>query len=212
MTTNNFSAPLTKGQYFWGFLYFAAEFLVVPYVLFCLRDAFFPHISDGLINFVYYLINFCAISLIFVRFLKRNFTILRNHVLKTLGYTLLGLALYWASSIAMSELTFTLMPEFTNVNDDSIAALSQDGFLLMAISTVLLVPTAEECLFRGLLFRGFWNKNRLLAYAASSLFFCAAHVAGYIGSYDWPLLLICFVQYLPAGLILAWCYEKSGTI
>lgn len=212
MSKNTFSVPLTNRQFIWGCLYFAAEFLILPTLLHYLIDTFFHGASDAAVNFLYYLVNFCAVWLIFGSFLTRNFGILRNHILRFLGYALLGLALYWASSIVMTELTYTLMPEFTNVNDASIALITQDGYLLMVIGTVLLVPTAEECLFRGLLFRGLWGKSRFLAYAVSALCFCTVHVAGYIGSYDLPLLAMCFVQYLPAGLILAWSFEKSGTI
>ena len=212
MSKNTFSVPLTKHQFIGGYLYLAAEFLVIPTLLRYLIDTFFQGASDATVNFLYYLINFCAVWLIFRGFLTRNLGILRNHFLRFLGCALLGLTLYWASSIVMTNLTYALMPEFTNVNDASIAVITQDGFLLMAIGTVLLVPTAEECLFRGLMFRGLWDKGRFLAYAVSTLCFCAVHVAGYIGTYDLPLLAMCFVQYLPAGLILAWSFEKSGTI
>ena len=212
MSKNTFSVPLTKHQFIGGYLYLAAEFLIIPALLHYLIGAFFQGASDATVNFLYYLINFCAVWLIFRGFLTRNLGVLRNHFLRFLGCTLLGLTLHWASSIVMTNLTYALMPEFTNVNDASIAVITQDGFLLMAIGTVLLVPTAEECLFRGLMFRGLWDKGRFLAYAVSTLCFCAVHVAGYIGTYDLPLLAMCFVQYLPAGLILAWSFEKSSTI
>ena len=212
MSKNTFSVALTKRQFIGGYLYLAAEFLVIPTLLRYLIDTFFQGASDATVNFLYYLINFCAVWLIFGSFLVRNFGILRNHFLRFLGYALMGLILYWTSSIVMTNLTYTLMPEFTHVNDASIAVITQDGFLLMAIGTVLLVPTAEECLFRGLMFRGLWGMGRFLAYAVSALCFCAVHIAGYIGTYDLPLLAMCFVQYLPAGLILAWSFEKSSTI
>lgn len=212
MTKRTFSAPLTSRQFILGLTYLAAEFLVVPFLLRYLLDTFFPGSSNTTANFLYYVVNFFAVLLLFGSFLKKNFRILCNHVPRFLGYALLGLVLYWVAGLIMTELTYALMPYFTNVNDASIATLTKDGYLFMAIGTVLLVPTAEECLFRGLLFRGIWDKSRFLAYAVSALCFCCVHVAGYIGSYDLPLLLMCFVQYLPAGLILAWCYESSDTI
>ena len=84
--------------------------------------------------------------------------------------------------------------------------------LLMLIGTVILVPPVEECLFRGLIFGLFHRRSRLAAYAVSSLLFCAIHVIGYIGYYEPLHLLLCFVQYLPAGLALGWAYEFSGSI
>ena len=136
----------------------------------------------------------------------------QSNLLRTGLYILLGLFIYWAASLVMAELTYYLMPGFVNINDMSIAAMSQERYLLTAIGTVFLVPVAEECLFRGLLFRGVYGQSRWAAYAISSLCFCLPHISAYIGSYDWAVLALCFIQYLPAGLMLAWSYEKSNTI
>ena len=40
----------------------------------------------------------------------------------------------------------------------------------------------------------------------------AAHVLGYVGNADFVTLAVCFVQYVPAGLILAWAYARSGSL
>ena len=42
--------------------------------------------------------------------------------------------------------------------------------------------------------------------------FAALHVLGYIGSESVTTLVICFLQYLPAGLCLAWTYTKADNI
>lgn len=212
MSKKQLSVPLTHRQFLWGYIYLAVEILVLPTALHLLLDWLFPGTTAAAVNFLYYIINFTTVWAIFGSFLKRNLGVARSHILRTLLYILLGLFGYWAVNIVMSEVTYRLMPDFTNVNDAAITQISRDGYLLMAIGAVLLVPTAEESLFRGLLFRGIYGKSRFGAYAVSALCFCAVHVAGYIGSYDLPLLALCFVQYLPAGLILAWSYEKSNTI
>ena len=206
------SVSLNKKEFLWGWVYLAAELLILPSVLFYLSGRLFPDVTDAEVNFLYYLINFIAVCLIFCGFLKRNLGIAKSNLMRTFLYILLGLAGYWASNLVLAELTTILMPDFSNVNDMNIAAISRDGYFLMALGTVLLVPTAEECLFRGLLFRGFYGKSRWAAYAISALCFSFIHIGGYLGSYDLPLLALCFVQYLPAGLILAWSYEKSNTI
>lgn len=206
------TVSLTRKELLWGWLYLAAEFLILPPALYFLTDWLFPGTSDAEVNFLFYLINFFSMLLIFRTYLKRNLGIAKSNLPRVGLYILIGLFLYWSSSLVMGELTYLLKPDFFNVNDASIAEISQDGFMLMAIGTALLVPTAEECLFRGLLFRGIYGKSRWAAYLISALCFCLPHVSAYIGSYDWTLLALCFVQYLPAGLILAWCYEKSNTI
>ena len=206
------TVSLTRDELLWGWVYLAFEFLFLPTILQLVTFSLFPGISDAEFNFLYYFVNFLATLLIFHSFLSRNLGIAKGKLLQVGLYVLLGLVIYWTSNLVMSELTYRIMPDFYNVNDAGIAAMSQDAFLLMAIGTVLLVPVAEESLFRGLLFRGIYGKSRWAAYAVSALCFCLPHVSVYIGSYDLSLLAMCFVQYLPAGLMLAWSYEKSNTI
>ena len=212
MAKKHITVSFHRSELLWGWLYMAAEFLILPSVLYWISDRLFPGISDSEVNFLFYFVNFLATLLIFRKFLSRNWGTAKNNLLHMGLYVLLGLFLYWASSLVMAEVTYYLMPDFVNINDMSIAAMSQGGFLLTAIGTVILVPVAEECLFRGLLFRGMYSQSRWAAYAISSLCFCLPHVSAYIGSYDWAVLALCFIQYLPAGLILAWSYEKSNTI
>ena len=206
------TVSLTRDELLWGWVYLAFEFLFLPTILQLVSFSLFPGISDAEFNFLYYFVNFLATILIFHSFLSRNLGIAKGKFLQVGLYVLLGLVIYWTSNLVMSELTFRIMPDFYNVNDAGIAAMSQEAFLLMAIGTVLLVPVAEESLFRGLLFRGIYGKSRWAAYAVSALCFCLPHVSVYIGSYDLSLLAMCFIQYLPAGLMLAWSYEKSNTI
>ena len=76
----------------------------------------------------------------------------------------------------------------------------------------IMVPLAEECLFRGLIFTGLLGKNRNGAYLLSVLGFCAIHISGHLGSADVLTLAVCFLQYIPAGLVLAWSCERSGSL
>ncbi len=82
----------------------------------------------------------------------------------------------------------------------------------MAIATVLLVPPAEELIFRGLIFGCAAEKSGALGYALSCALFALVHILGYVGAYSPAQLACCFVQYLPAGIALAWAYHFSGSI
>lgn len=206
------SVPLSRRETIWGLIYLGLELMVLPTVLYYLTALLFPDASEAAANFLYYLVNFLAVCLIFSRFLGKNLSAAARRPLSVLLYSAAGLCLYWLSSMAMQELTYHLMPDFSNVNDNAIAQISRDGYFLMAVGTVILVPTAEECLFRGAIFRGIYDRSRFGAYLVSALSFSAIHVIAYIGLYDISLLAMCLVQYLPAGLILAWCFERSGTI
>ena len=101
---------------------------------------------------------------------------------------------------------------FLRVTDNGCGMALEDAKTAFLRHATSKLRTAEECLFRGLLFRGFYGKSRWAAYAISAICFSFIHIGGYLGSYDPALLAMCFIQYLPAGLILAWCYEKSNTI
>ena len=67
-------------------------------------------------------------------------------------------------------------------------------------------------MYRGLIFRNLYGKSRWAAYIVSILAFAVIHIIGYIGRYSALELLMAFLQYLPAGLCLAWAYTKADTI
>lgn len=50
------------------------------------------------------------------------------------------------------------------------------------------------------------------AYALSTAAFCLVHVAGYVGQTELLSLAILALEYIPAGIALAWAYEKADTI
>ena len=77
---------------------------------------------------------------------------------------------------------------------------------------MILVPPVEECFFRGLIFRNLYPKSKWAAYIVSILAFACIHIIGYIGRYSALELLLAVIQYLPAGLCLAWSYVRSDTI
>jgi membrane protease YdiL (CAAX protease family) len=62
------------------------------------------------------------------------------------------------------------------------------------------------------IFGSIYKRSRILGYAVSALVFAALHVIGYIGFFAPTHLLLCFLQYIPAGLCLAWAYVMADTI
>ena len=65
---------------------------------------------------------------------------------------------------------------------------------------------------RGLVFRTLYNRSKIAAYVISVVIFGALHVVGYITMYEPLQLLLCFLQYIPAGIALGWAYARSGSI
>lgn len=197
---------ITARERTWGWAWYGFELLILPGVLVTFGSSL--DLSELQVNFLYYFLNFFFVCLIFSRFLRENLVGVKG----CLGPVLLGYAALEASSLALGRLIGVIFPEFSNVNDASLAAMAAQGPVMLFVSTVVLVPLAEEVLFRGLIFGDLLTKNRAAAYLASALAFCAVHVAGYVGLYPAGLLALCFFQYLPAGLILALSYEKTGTL
>lgn len=196
----------------WGLAWLAINLMVLPTLLAIINTLLPQPLSAGMLNTVYYCLNFGAVLWIFRAFLstamktalKRPFIVIWNAILGYLGYQVL--------TNLVTNVILMIEPDFGNVNDANIFSMLEQDALPLALSTVFLVPLAEEALYRGLIFRKLMDKNVALAIIVSMLVFAAIHVVGYIGSYSPVLLALCFLQYLPAGYCLCWCYRRTGTI
>ena len=195
-----------------GWVYFLFQLLVLPRLLVWGNSGVGFRLSEPELNFTFFALNFTAVVWIFHRFLASSFRQVRVHPAYFCQAVILGLAAYLACSEGMNWLLARIAPGYSNANDASIAALSRGNFTLMAIGTVLLVPPVEECFFRGLIFRPLYGRSALAAYLVSIAAFSLVHILGYLGTYSLREMVIAFLQYLPAGLCLAWSYTKSDTI
>ncbi len=206
------SPQLSRNEVIAGWSYYAFSMLALPIVLQYANAALDYPLNEAKLNFVFYAANFAAVIMIFRRLLKLNLQIAVRRFFPVLWYALLGYLGYSALTGILTNLIQILVPGFANVNDMSIAAMADKELTLMAIGTVFLVPVAEELFYRGLMLRHLAGKSRILAYCVSMGVFALVHVVGYIGVYSPMTLLLCFIQYLPAGYCLAWCYSSTGTI
>ena len=203
---------MTANETVQGWVYLLLELTVLPYLLAPLKG-FFPEESAGAwVNLIYYGVNFLCCGLIFHRFLGENLARAGQKPRDLLVAVPVGFLGYMLASFLLSYGIELLLPEFTNVNDAAIYEMARGNFPAVAVGVIALVPLAEECLFRGLLFQGMRNKSRLGAYLLSAAGFCALHVLGYIGAYPAQVLAVCCLQYLPAGICLAWAYERADSI
>ena len=212
MIKNRSSAGLTNRETVGGLSYLAFQLIFLPNILFWANDLLSTPLSTAELNFCFYLINFMAMLVIFHDFLGRSAGHALRNFIDLVQAVILGLAAYYACAWVTERLIGLLVPTFSNYNDEAIAAMSRGNGFLMLIGTVVLVPPVEECFYRGLIFRNLLGKSRVLAYIASILAFSMIHIVGYIGTYAPLELCMAFLQYLPAGLCLAWAYTKAGTI
>ena len=195
-----------------GWLYMAFSMLALPALLSWVNKQLADPIPESTLNFVFYLTNFLFIVSIFHRFLRASIVAAWRDFWNFIQAVVLGYVAYWVASEVMEFVMGYLMPGFSNVNDAAISELARTNYVLMLIGVVFLVPLSEEMLYRGLIFRGLWQDSNVAAYLVSMAAFAAIHVLGYIGSEDITRLLLCFIQYLPAGLCLAWTYTKADNI
>ena len=203
---------MSKNEQILGFVYLLFEILVLPSLLYYLNSLLPTPLSDGRLNFLYFSLNFIAVCFLFRSFIQRSFTRIKTDFGTFLLITVGGFGVYYVTNLLMNMLINLVVPNFANLNDHSIVQLIGNDQISMIIGTILLAPVAEELLHRGLVFGTLRPKSLWAAYLVSTILFSIVHIMGYIGVYSLPHLLVAFMQYLPAGLILAWTYHKSGNI
>ena len=208
----NLSIATTRRERAFGFAYLPVQILLLPVLLVQGNLILGNPLPPSTLNFILFALDFLCVTVILRRFLWQSLRKALSAPWQLLRYAGAGLLLYWIGSFVVNYIIITVYPEFSNVNDASISQLTKENYTLMSIGTVLLVPVTEESLYRGLIFGSIYKRNRIVGYAVSALIFAAMHVIGYIGSFEPIHLLLCFLQYIPAGLCLAWAYVMADTI
>lgn len=203
---------MNKREQLFSGLYLVFQLLFLPVIIAAIVYFLSFPMNDAQQNFLFFSMNLAATVLICRKYLLRSLKAAAQAPGNFAATVLLALLLYHLGSTAVGYLIWRLMPDFFNVNDSSIIAMAGSDYWLIAIGTVLMAPLTEEILYRGLLFGGLYRRSRLLAYLLSTLVFSFVHVTGYIGMYPAAQLLLCALQYVPAGLCLAWTYDRTGTV
>ena len=210
------SLPMTRAEQLWGLGFLMVQQLMLSRLLWLL-----PLNAPAVTNFLYAAISFGAVFGIFFRFFRRSLKNFPKNIGLFLWRILLSYAGYTVISSLLGRLLYPVFPDCFAVteagvvlktpNDGVIAALLQENFLLTALCAVLLLPPVEELLHRGVVFGGLYGKSPLAAYLVSAGLFSAIHVADHLGG-DPVLLLLSFLGYLPAGLLLARLYRETDSI
>ena len=203
-----FTPNLTRNEQKYGFIALVLSMVVLPGLLvFAL-----PGASTARLNFINYFI-FAAVAVYVLRgFLTRNLAAALRSPFLTLYYAALGYLAHTVLSELSAMLIYTFSNHYVNLNDQNIVSQIGDEMRLMLVTTVILAPIAEECLFRGLLFRGLYDRSPAAAWILSAVLFSAVHVVGFIGVYAPLTLALAFIQYLPAGVALCFAYQRGGSI
>ena len=206
------SISMSPKEVVFGWLLMAGQLLILPVVAVILNSLLPTPLSDTYLNIALFAAEFLLAIVIFHKFLGASTRLALRTPFRCLRFAVLGFLLYYIGSYVVGQLITSINADFSNVNDSNIYTLAEDNYSLIFLCTVLLVPVTEELLYRGLIFRGLQKKNRLIAYLVSTTVFCLIHIVGYFGTVPVSTLFLCFLQYIPAGLSLAWAYEKADTI
>ncbi|MBQ8238857.1 MAG: CPBP family intramembrane metalloprotease [Oscillospiraceae bacterium] len=203
-----FLPNLTRKEMKYGLITMLVCMLLLPPVL----SLALPGWSAGRLNFTAYFITAGAAVYVLRRYLLQNLKIAVSHPFYCVYYAVLSYLGYMVFTELVTNIVYTAAPGFVNLNNENVTAMLDSEFGLMAFTTVVLAPIAEECLFRGLLLRGVYDRSPVLAWVLSVGLFAAIHVTGFIRSYAPLELLLAFVQYLPAGIALCFAYRRGGSI
>ncbi len=196
----------------YGTRYLGFQLVFLSPILALLNQQLPISLSGAQINFLYFFINFIAVCIIFRRYLAEMIKQSCSALPRVLAVSVTGFVLYWAATFLLNKLTLALCPDFFSLNDRNIQVLFSENFFLMFLGTVIFAPITEEVLYRGLLFRGLYDRSPRTAYLLSVAMFAGVHILSYVGSAPLSQILLCFIQYLPAGLIFAGCYYVSGSL
>jgi len=216
MKEDSFALPMRKSEAVFGWIYlFVHSVLLIfalPYIAYFYDRLTGTAMTEPQLNVVYYAISLTLVLLFMFRYLRWSFYDLCDHIGTALLTILLFYFLYNFLTNLVMLLLDALLAGTTNPNDAAIngdVALAPNAMLAVA---VLMAPLVEECLFRGAVFGTLRKKSRFLAYAVSTLLFAVYHLWQYFVMDPDPTLFLYLLQYLPAGILLARCYERSGSI
>ena len=169
-------------------------------------------ISDGVRNAAYYYILFALTVVAFGEYLGRSARVMLDHLRTALLSVGLGLVAFYG----LNEIVWRGMKLFDlgrdNLNDQAILTRIGAAPYSTVFIVVFLAPVVEEAVFRGYVFGNLRETSRAAAYIISGLLFAFLHVWQFVVlNHDFSYLLI-MVQYFVPGLVMAWTFERSGSL
>lgn len=169
--------------------------------------------SEATLTLIFYLISFLFVVFYMQGFLRNSFSDFIDKFFSAIQAALFGYILYMLMLYALSYIMMLFVPQTSaNPNNEALFEQVSKNWQTIMVSSVLLAPIVEETLFRGVLFGLIRKKSRIAAYVVSFVFFSVYHLWTYaLKGIDLNFIFY-MLQYLPGSIVLARCYEKSGTI
>ncbi len=203
---------LTRTQTVLGWMYLPLHFFVIP-VLTAMALHYAPgDYTDVTVNKIYFGVGIAFVLIALGEWLRRNFYVLLDDPGRFAMCLAAGFAMDYLLSV-VATLVLMLVEGFgDNPNNAGIMQMADADYGAMIGIAVFLAPVVEESIFRGVVFGSIRRKSRAAAYVVSILLFALLHVWQYVVAYGDPWYFVYMLQYLPVSFVLAWLYERSGTI
>lgn len=216
MAKKRSSSALSHGETVGGLILLILYLFLLPLgkgAIFRLAERLLDvQLSSALENGIYYYAVFAAAVVIFRGLICRS----SRRFLDDLGPACRTIATGLVALYGLNELfyraTAAWLGNRVNLNDSVIAAQIRSAPWSTVLIVVFLAPCIEELLFRGLVFGGLKSRSRAVAYAVSCALFAFLHVWQFAMVHQDLTYFLLMLQYLVPGLVLAWCYDRSGTL
>ena len=206
-----FKFPMKKSERILGCIYIPIHSVVLPLLLGILLSLFAPDTQPPYQMLIYYTASLILTLSIMLSFLRDSFSDLIDGFWRAVQAIILGYVLYrvllWLAALLSTQIIIG-----SNPNTEEFDAVAKINFKILLIVAVVIAPIVEEAMFRGALFGSIRQKNRIAAYIVSALVFAVYHLWDYMLFDFKPEIIIYSIQYIPASIALAWCYERGGTI
>ena len=202
---------MTPLQQTLGWIYLFIHVIALP-LLIRMYDKAAGGVNPANANLVYYAFGVAFVAAVMLRYLRREFDALMDRLGWCIITALLALLVMYALNTAATLVLMLLEEVLNNPNNDMVAQLAREDFGAIKALSVFIAPIVEEVLFRGVLFGSLRERSRGWAYVVSVAAFGLYHVwQSALAAGDWTMLLYA-VQYVPISVVLAWCYERSGSL
>ena len=149
----------TPNENVFGLIYYILQLLILPSMILVGNMLLANPLPETTVQVLIFAVNFLAVLLIFRKFLVANFRFLLENPWFVLRCAGIGMLIYMAGNAIFSVIVTLIDPYFANINDAVIMEMVQENFGLMTLGTVVLVPIAEECFYRVLMFRNIYDKS-----------------------------------------------------
>ena len=210
------SSYMTSGEQIAGVVFFVMYLLVLPFaaepLLGLVERLFAARFTAAQESMLYYGILAAVTLVIFHKYLGRTTRLLFDRLGEAARTALLGLVGLYGLNELCWRTGKLVISNPANLNDSTISAQIQDLPQATFLILVVLAPFVEEALFRGLVFGNLKAKSRTFAYLASAALFAAFHVWQFAAVHQDVAHLVLCLQYMVPGAVLAWAYERSGTL